>query len=196
MDAICSSETSVDYQRTARPYIPEDSHNLNPLQPLCGCSVLHSTWRLHTWSHSFITIMSMLIHDLNKNRQNIAFKNTYISGIQCFIVINAMQWVRRSCSIADTSHARQRVGRSDKCRLKVIDGVTAVTSPGHQRSQLLSLLNSCIRVHHRRPVVNIYTTCSTTVVFNLFCSRTPRYNFSWTLYPQSCWCIIQVIHSL
>jgi hypothetical protein len=29
-----------------------------------------------------------------------------------------------------------------------------------------------------------------------FCSRTPRYNFSSTLYPQSCWCIIQVIHSL
>jgi hypothetical protein len=34
------------------------------------------------------------------------------------------------------------------------------------------------------------------VVFNLFCSRTPRYNFSWTLYPQSCCCIIQVIYSL
>jgi hypothetical protein len=31
---------------------------------------------------------------------------------------------------------------------------------------------------------------------NLFCSRTPTYNFSSTLYPQSCWCIIQVIHSL
>jgi hypothetical protein len=26
--------------------------------------------------------------------------------------------------------------------------------------------------------------------------RTPRYNYSSTLYPQSCWCIIQVIHSL
>jgi hypothetical protein len=34
------------------------------------------------------------------------------------------------------------------------------------------------------------------VVFNLFCSRTPRYNFASTLYPQRCWCIIQVIHSL
>jgi hypothetical protein len=32
------------------------------------------------------------------------------------------------------------------------------------------------------------------VVFNLFCSRTPRYNFSSTLYPQSCWYIMQVIH--
>jgi hypothetical protein len=29
-----------------------------------------------------------------------------------------------------------------------------------------------------------------------FCSRTPRFNLSWTLYPQSCWCIIQVMHSL
>jgi hypothetical protein len=29
-----------------------------------------------------------------------------------------------------------------------------------------------------------------------FFSRTPRFNFSSTLYPQSCWCIIQVIHSL
>jgi hypothetical protein len=37
---------------------------------------------------------------------------------------------------------------------------------------------------------------STAVVFNLFCSRTPRYNISSTLYPQSCWCIIQVIYSL
>jgi hypothetical protein len=33
-------------------------------------------------------------------------------------------------------------------------------------------------------------------VFNRFCSCTPRYNFSSTLYPQSCWCIIQVEHSL
>jgi hypothetical protein len=33
-------------------------------------------------------------------------------------------------------------------------------------------------------------------VFNLLCSRTPRYNFSSTLYPQSCWCIIKVIHIL
>jgi hypothetical protein len=32
------------------------------------------------------------------------------------------------------------------------------------------------------------------VVFNLFCSRTPRCNFSSTLYPQSCWYIMQVIH--
>jgi hypothetical protein len=35
---------------------------------------------------------------------------------------------------------------------------------------------------------------SRTVVFNLFCSRTPKYNLSSTLYPQSCWCIIQVIY--
>jgi hypothetical protein len=34
------------------------------------------------------------------------------------------------------------------------------------------------------------------VVFNIFCSLAPRYNFSSTLYPQSCWCIIQVIHIL
>jgi hypothetical protein len=32
------------------------------------------------------------------------------------------------------------------------------------------------------------------VVFKLFCFRTPRYNFSSTLYPQSCWYIMQVIH--
>jgi hypothetical protein len=37
---------------------------------------------------------------------------------------------------------------------------------------------------------------SRTVVFNLLCSRTPSYKFFSTLYPQSCWCIIQVIHSL
>jgi hypothetical protein len=39
-------------------------------------------------------------------------------------------------------------------------------------------------------------TPSKRVVFNLFCSRTPTYNFSSTFYPQSCWFIIQVIHSL
>jgi hypothetical protein len=37
---------------------------------------------------------------------------------------------------------------------------------------------------------------SRTVVFNLFCSPTPRYNISSTLHTQSCWRIIQVIHSL
>jgi hypothetical protein len=36
--------------------------------------------------------------------------------------------------------------------------------------------------------------CYRAVVFNLFCSRTPRYNFSSTLYPQSCWYIMQVLH--
>jgi hypothetical protein len=34
------------------------------------------------------------------------------------------------------------------------------------------------------------------VTFNLFHSRVPRYIFSSTLYPQSCWCIIQVMKSL
>jgi hypothetical protein len=37
---------------------------------------------------------------------------------------------------------------------------------------------------------------SSSLVFNLFCSLTFRRNFSSTLYPQSCWSIIQVIHSL
>jgi hypothetical protein len=31
------------------------------------------------------------------------------------------------------------------------------------------------------------------VVSNLSCSRVPRRNFSSTFYPQSCWCMIQVI---
>jgi hypothetical protein len=34
------------------------------------------------------------------------------------------------------------------------------------------------------------------VVFKLFCLCTPIYNFYSFLYPQSCWCIIQVIRSL
>jgi hypothetical protein len=40
--------------------------------------------------------------------------------------------------------------------------------------------------------------CPRAVVFKLICSSTPRYNFPSTLYPQSCWCIIQVtsIHIL
>jgi hypothetical protein len=40
-----------------------------------------------------------------------------------------------------------------------------------------------------------YLSC-TAVVFNLFCSRIPRCNFSSTFYPHSCLCIIHVIHSL
>jgi hypothetical protein len=36
----------------------------------------------------------------------------------------------------------------------------------------------------------------TAVIFNLFCWRTTRFNFSSSFYPQSSWCIIQVIHSL
>jgi hypothetical protein len=41
----------------------------------------------------------------------------------------------------------------------------------------------------------VHIGCSNPVVFDLSCSRTSRCNFSSTLYPQSCWCIIQVIHS-
>jgi hypothetical protein len=37
---------------------------------------------------------------------------------------------------------------------------------------------------------------SNSVIFNLFCSLTPRYIFSSSLYPQSYWFIIQVIHNL
>jgi hypothetical protein len=40
-----------------------------------------------------------------------------------------------------------------------------------------------------------YIHCSA-MIFNLFRSRTPIYIFSSTLYPQSCWCIIQVTHNL
>jgi hypothetical protein len=44
--------------------------------------------------------------------------------------------------------------------------------------------------------LQVRAECSRAVVFNLFCSRTPRYNFSSTLYPQSSLCIIPVIHSI
>jgi hypothetical protein len=44
-----------------------------------------------------------------------------------------------------------------------------------------------------RTIRNMSSTC-VAVIFNLFCSRTPRYNLSSTLYPQSCWYIMQVIH--
>jgi hypothetical protein len=32
MEAICSSETSVDFQRTTRAYIPEDNHRCETLK--------------------------------------------------------------------------------------------------------------------------------------------------------------------
>ena len=38
--------------------------------------------------------------------------------------------------------------------------------------------------------------CTRPVIFNLFRSPIPRYVLSSTLYPQSCWCIIQVRHNL
>jgi hypothetical protein len=34
------------------------------------------------------------------------------------------------------------------------------------------------------------------VIFNRFCSRTPKCNFSSTLFLQSCCCVFQVIHGL
>jgi uncharacterized protein YegP (UPF0339 family) len=51
-----------------------------------------------------------------------------------------------------------------------------------------------LRESRRLSIRGIWSSIS--AVFNLFCSRTPTYNFSSTLYPQSCWCTIQVIHSL
>jgi sensor histidine kinase YesM len=39
-------------------------------------------------------------------------------------------------------------------------------------------------------------TESKPVVYNLFCLLAPRYNFSSTLYPRICRCIIEVIHIL
>jgi hypothetical protein len=44
MEAICSSETSVDSQRTKRRYIPEDStlHNRRCENPRCFCIYLFS----------------------------------------------------------------------------------------------------------------------------------------------------------
>jgi hypothetical protein len=45
-----------------------------------------------------------------------------------------------------------------------------------------------------KPAVTVlYGRASRSVVFNLLCSLTPRYNLSSALYPQSCWYIIQVI---
>jgi hypothetical protein len=44
-------------------------------------------------------------------------------------------------------------------------------------------------------VVRNQEHCAKSVVFNLFPPRTPRDIFHSTLYPQSCWCIIQVIHN-
>jgi hypothetical protein len=56
-----------------------------------------------------------------------------------------------------------------------------------------SLLGQCLT--WLRPFL-VFLSSSRSVVFTFFCSRTPRYNLSSTLYPQSCWCIIQLIHSL
>jgi hypothetical protein len=47
----------------------------------------------------------------------------------------------------------------------------------------------CFKIHSKFGL-----TWPRAVVFNLFCSRTPRYNFYSTLYPQSCWYIMQVIN--
>jgi hypothetical protein len=49
---------------------------------------------------------------------------------------------------------------------------------------------------HTNGITYPKTVLSATVVFDLFCSHTPRCNFYSTAYPQSCWCIIQVICSV
>ena len=38
--------------------------------------------------------------------------------------------------------------------------------------------------------------CTPAAIFKQFRSRTPTYIFSSALYPQSCWCLIQVTHCL
>jgi hypothetical protein len=50
--------------------------------------------------------------------------------------------------------------------------------------------------HHLVTNYILLSSSGSAVVFNFLCSRTPRCNFTSTLYPQTCWCLIQVIHSL
>jgi hypothetical protein len=73
----------------------------------------------------------------------------------------------------------------------VKDRAASVRRPN---SSALVLNKLCeILVHFTNVLIPMVQAYCKAVVFNLSCSLTPRYNFSSTLYPQSFWCLIQVI---
>jgi hypothetical protein len=49
MEATCTYETTVDFQRTTRPYIPEDrtlhNHRCENLKPYMVNNTLESIWK-------------------------------------------------------------------------------------------------------------------------------------------------------
>jgi hypothetical protein len=119
----------------------------------------------------------------------------------------------RSCSLAE--HDRRfgkelntlvrNVWALDQTRRRYIseDKPARACFVGQARScsqsncQLLSHTVKCWQLTWTTRVRLSRKTWIISMVFSLFfCSRTPGCNFSSNLYFQSCWCIIQVIHSL
>jgi hypothetical protein len=60
MEAICSSETSVDFQRTTRRYIPEDSNIYNH-----RCENLKSYKHEHVLKSCYLNVLSLYANNLN-----------------------------------------------------------------------------------------------------------------------------------
>jgi hypothetical protein len=89
---------------------------------------------------------------------------------------------------------RERERERDRGRVCVFGDLQQMKEKKQRRSRgalepLARLAIVCLFL----PVCSVY--CSP-MAFSLICSRTPRCNFCSTLYPQSCWCIIQFILSV
>jgi hypothetical protein len=63
-------------------------------------------------------------------------------------------------------------------------------------SGIFWLIESFVISWNTSPVFSDIWNPSGAVVFSLSCSRTPRCHPTSTLYPLSCWCIIEVMYSL
>jgi hypothetical protein len=139
---------------------------------------------LSAWDTKPVGMQAKLI---NTEEQHFIFRKLQHNVKRRLITIGAItQW----------SHTQNYENKIFNCHLHVI----------MQRSKFIVLnWNESVVTHMKEcPRIRVEgltktTTVSRAVVFNLFCSRTPRYNFSSTLYPQSCcasasytYCIIYV----
>jgi hypothetical protein len=117
--------------------------------------------------------------------------NGWMVYVKCVCVVRGV-FTDTKCMMHFDEHVMHVLTRFAACKyfLFVWSVFPWFSSPGRNRAAYCAYCPCC-----RLLTSNCCLVCIA-VVLNLFCSRTPRYNFSSTLYPQSCWCIIQVIHSL
>jgi hypothetical protein len=197
MDAVekrkISSPPPSPGNRTSIPRSssPEDGHNTkwaikqsSFIDPVC------SVYRLFAFSRQFLHLNSLpkqapwrWVGGGTSTRDPWSWSPIWRTSRKVRIALSerASWWTARACANWSQEYNKACVTQFWHSRLRPCD-------VGHREPGFV-----CLRVPSSP---SDHVAQSRVEVFNLFCSRTPRYNFSSTLYPQSCWCIIQVIHSL